>query len=337
MLDKPYVILSAFGDEGSSNKEASNQYASLATAGLKYYSLRFINAGDGIKNVMSLSDREINTLKCLQTEYGLSVASIGSPIGKVKLRDIEDGTKNRFVDFNSYVKSEVTKACELAMAFDTKLVRGFSFYHPKGSNPRQHLEQAADQLIKIAEVCDRHGLTFGVEIEANLVGHTGQLMAELCQRVNHPALMTVFDCGNIICQGYKMGEAFEQYLAMKSSIGWMHVKDYYDPHQTGQAMHVDEELLKNFVPVDMGAGGHDQILKDFKGELPALTQRLKARGIPGVFLDLEPHLKGGGQFGGYSGPDGMGVALRAVTELLDRVGIEYQLRSFDDIRVARGY
>jgi hypothetical protein len=60
-------------------------------------------------------------------------------------------------------------------------------------------------------------------------------------------------------------------------------------------------------------------------------------GVPGVFLDLEPHLKGGGQFGGFSGPDGMGVALRALLRLLDYVGIGYRLRDMDTIRHSRGF
>jgi len=64
---------------------------------------------------------------------------------------------------------------------------------------------------------------------------------------------------------------------------------------------------------------------------------LKRLGVPGVFLDLEPHLKGGGQFGGFSGPDGMGVALAGLCRLLDYVGIEYHRRDFDDIRAARGF
>ena len=54
-------------------------------------------------------------------------------------------------------------------------------------------------------------------------------------------------------------------------------------------------------------------------------------------LDLEPHLKGGGQFGGFSGPDGMGVALRALCRVLDYVRIGYHLRDFDDIKAARGF
>lgn len=59
--------------------------------------------------------------------------------------------------------------------------------------------------------------------------------------------------------------------------------------------------------------------------------------MPGVFLELEPHLKGGGQFGGFSGPDGMGVAVRALCSVLDYVGIDYSLRTMDDIREARGF
>jgi len=59
--------------------------------------------------------------------------------------------------------------------------------------------------------------------------------------------------------------------------------------------------------------------------------------VPGFFLEVEPHLKGGGQFGGFSGPDGMGVAVRALQSVLDYVDIDYSLRSFADIQAARGF
>jgi hypothetical protein len=71
--------------------------------------------------------------------------------------------------------------------------------------------------------------------------------------------------------------------------------------------------------------------------LPKLDEKLRRRGIPGVFLDLEPHVKAGGQYGGFSGPDGMGVALRGLCRVLDFVRIDYHLRDFDDIRAARGF
>jgi sugar phosphate isomerase/epimerase len=347
MADRPTIVLSAFGDEAANHKAAAEQFAALSAAGLQYYSLRFIDLGDGVKNVMKLTKSEITKLRHLEDEYGMNVASIGSPLGKVKLRDEEDGTSNQFIPFDRYLDKEVSRACELAHAFETKLIRGFSFYPPKGSDPREHVSQAADQLGKIAETCHRSDLTYGLEIEANLVGQTGELIAELHRRVNHPALVTIFDGGNIVSQGYTPDEVYAQYVAMKPSIGWMHIKDYRDPQQpvlaanhTGagpKVRHVNEEMLKHFVPAHLGDSGHERILRDFAEMIPQLEQKLTKRGIPGVVLDLEPHLKGGGQFGGFSGPDGMGVAVRSLCRVLDHVGIDYHLRDFDDVRAERGF
>lgn len=337
MPKPPQVILSGFADEAANHKTAVEQFAAFAALGLEYYSLRFVDVGNGIKNVMQLTKSEITKLRHLEGEYGMNVASIGSPIGKVKLLDKKDGTKNRFVPFKKYLKTEVKKACELAHAFETKLIRGFSFYHPKGTDPWDHLSQTVDQLGEIAEMCHRSDLTFGLEIEANLVGQTGQLLAELHRRVNHPAMVTIFDGANIICQGFNTAECVEQYQAMKPSIGWMHIKDYRDPSLRSRSAHVDEDMLKNFVPADQGDSGHAQILQDFAEEIPRLERRLKRRGIPGVILDLEPHLKGGGQFGGFSGPDGMAIALKGLCRVLDFVGIDYHLRDFDDVKADRGF
>jgi sugar phosphate isomerase/epimerase len=255
----------------------------------------------------------------------------------VKLLDQEDGTQNAFVPFKKYLEKQVKRACELAHAFETKLIRGFSFYHPRGSDPRDYVPQVVDQLGQIAETCLRSDLTFGVEIEANLVGQTGELLAEIHRQVNNSALVLVFDAGNIIAQGYSQAEVFEQYLAMRPGIGWMHIKDYRHPGPARRQRHVDEDALKHFVPADRGDSAHEWILKDFAQHLPKLEQKLGRRGIPGVFLDLEPHLKAGGQFGGFSGPDGLGVAVRGLCRVLDFVGLEYHLRDFDDVLAARGF
>jgi sugar phosphate isomerase/epimerase len=336
MNTKPRIILSGFADEAAIHKTAVEQFAAFAALGLQYYSLRFIDVGTGVKNVMDLTKADITKLRHTEDEFGMNVASIGSPIGKVKLVDVEDGTKNRFVPFDKYL-NEVKKACELAHAFETKLIRGFSFYHPKGADAWEYVPQAADQLAQIAETCHRSDLTYGLEIEANLVGQTGQLVAELHRRVNHPALVTIFDGANVVCQGYDTIATFQQYQVMKPSIGWIHVKDYLDPRVDKPIGHVDEDALKHFVPCDQGDSGYAQVLADFAKEIPALEKRLTRRGIPGVILELEPHLKGGGQFGGFSGPDGMSVALTALRRVLDFVGIDYHLRDFDDVKAARGF
>ncbi len=339
MPSQPQVILSAFADEAANQKTAVQQFAALAALGLEYYSIRFIDAGHGVKNVMLLSKSEIRAIRHLEDEYGLCVASLGSPLGKVKLLDVDDGTKNRFVPFKKYLQQDVAAACKLAHAFETKLIRGFSFYHPKDTNPWDHMTQVVDQLGQIVEACHRSDLTLGLEVEGNLVGQNGHLMAEIYRQVDHPGLLLIFDAANILCQGYSKQELFQQYLAMKPGLGWMHIKDYQPPkRRKGRpGGHVDEDALEHFVPADVGGSGHDAILKDFAGLIPKLEKKLTKRGVPGVFLDLEPHLKGGGQFGGYSGPDGMGVALRSLCRVLDYCGLGYHLRDFDDIRAARGF
>ncbi len=337
MGEHPRVILSAFADEAANHKTAVEQFAALAALGLQYYAIRFIDVGRGIKNVVQLTLPEIQKLRQLQNEYGLNVSSLGSPIGKVKLLDVEDGSKDAYVPIKKYLAGDVQKACELAHALETKLLRGFSFYPPRGSNPQEHLPQAIDWLGQIAETCHRSDLTFGLEVEAGLVGNNGHVLAEIHRQVNHPAMVLVFDAANIIVQGYSPAEVFAQYLAMKPSLGWMHIKDYRLGQPGTEGGHTAAGALTHYVPADQGDAAHEAILRDFSRMLPALEKRLGRRGVPGVFLDLEPHLKGGGQFGGFSGPDGMGVALRGLARVLDYLGIDYHLRDFDDVKAARGY
>lgn len=331
-----HVLLSALADESAFDLMAVEQFTAMAALGLEYYSLRFIDVGKGIKNVMDLTKSEIQKVRRLEDRYGLNVASIASPIGKVKLVNQPDGTKNKFVPFKKYLQKDVAKACERAHAFETKLIRGFSFYPPKGESPEDFLEQAVDQIGQIAECCHRSDLTFGLEVEANLVGQNGMLLAEIHRRVNHPALVLVFDAANLLVQGFSTREVFSQWEAMKPGLGWVHIKDYRNVKASMRGQHVNEDMLAHFVPADRGAGGHLKILKDLKKMLPSLTRRLKRRGIPGVFLDLEPHVRGGGQFGGTSGPDGMGIALRSLCGLLEKTGVKYHLRDFDDLLAARG-
>lgn len=335
--EKPKVILSAFADEAANSKSAVEQLAVLAALGLEYYSPRFVNVSGEVKNVMKLDKAELKTLKKLHGNYGMRVTSIGSPIGKVKLLDQDDGTHNRFVTFSKYLQDDVATAIDRAVTLETKMIRGFSFYHPRGTDPWKHVPQVVEQLSAIAEKCAEAGVIFGLEVEANLVGQNGRLLAEISRKVNNPRLVCIFDGGNISSQNMNAVQTFEEYAAMRKHLGWMHIKDYrIDPDLEWTGV-VDEERLKNFVPANVGDSGHELILRDLREHLPKLEKRMQKLGAPGVFLELEPHLKGGGQFGGFSGPDGLGVAARALCSLLDYVGIDYQLRTFDHIRRARGF
>lgn len=337
MSNPQSIILSGFADEAANQKTIDQQFAAFAAVGLRYFSIRFVDAGSGVKNAMNLEDTEVSTVKLKMQEYGLGVSSIGSPIGKVKLLDVDDGTQNAFHPFERYLEKDVHRSCELANKLDAKLIRGFSFYHPRNTDPAAHIAQTVEQLGRIADVCEAHGLTFGLEVEANLVGQNGQILAEIHKQVNSPALVLIFDGGNLVTQGFSTDEIFQQYEFMKPGLGWIHIKDFKNPNGQKRVTHVDEDALKHYVPADVGDSGYSKIMTDLNGFLPELGGRMKSRGVPGVFADLEPHVKGGGQFGGFSGPDGFGVALRAFCRICDQVGIAYKLRDFEDIQQDRGF
>lgn len=338
-MTAPRITLSAFADEAANRKTAIEQFAVLAALGLKWYSPRFVDVtGEGkVEHVCDLSDDKLTRLKQLQDEYGLSVTSIGSRLGKVKLLNRDDGSHNKFVPFDDYLAGEVARTIHAAQRLGAKLIRGFSFYHPKGEDPAPYVPQAAELIGKIADAFARHGIIYALEVEANLVGQNGRMLDALAKAVARQNLVCIFDGGNLSSQNLSIPECFAEYAAMREHIGWMHIKDYrVDPSLKWTGV-VDEERLKNFVPANIGDSGHELILRDLREHLPRLEQRMQACGLPGVFLELEPHLKGGGQFGGFSGPDGLGVAVRALCKLLDYVGIGYDLRTMDDIRRARGF
>jgi sugar phosphate isomerase/epimerase len=339
MPANPKITLSAFADEAANRKTAVEQMAALAALGLKYYSPRFVDVtGEGtVEHVVDLSDEKLSTLCAIHHEYGMAVASIGSRIGKVKLLDQDDGTHNKYVPFERYLDTEIASTIRAAVALDAKLIRGFSFYHPSGEDPAPYVEQAAERIGQIADRFAEHKIVYGLEVEANLIGQNGRMLAALSKAINKPNLVCIFDGGNLSSQNMTWMQVFEEYVAMRDHIGWAHIKDYAVDRSLEWTGVVDEERLKNFVPANVGDSAHEAILRDLRQHLPAMNERMQSFGCPGVFLELEPHLKGGGQFGGFSGPDGMGVAVRALCSVLDYVGIDYDLRTMDDIRAARGF
>lgn len=339
MSDNPKIILSAFADECANRKTAIEQMAVLAALGLTHYSPRFVdvNGSGQVKHVVDLSNDELAQLKSIQDEYGMRVTSIGSRLGKVKLLNQDDGSHNKYIPFEEYMAGEVARTINAAQKLNARLIRGFSFYHPKGEAPEPYLDAAAELIGKIADAFGEHGIAYGLEVEANLIGQNGRMLAALSERMQRDNLVCIYDGGNLSSQNMNPVQCFDEYVAMRSHIGWIHIKDYAIDSSLEWKGYVDEDRLKNFVPANIGDSGHEMILRDFRNHVSALESRMKRLGADGVFLELEPHLKGGGQFGGFSGPDGMGVAVRALCSVLDYVGIDYDLRTMADIKRARGF
>jgi sugar phosphate isomerase/epimerase len=330
------VVLTGFCDETCEDKNLERQFAVAAAVGLEWVSLRFYNLGSGIRNILAADQADLDQIRSLLDKYRLRVSSIGSPIGKIKLHDVQDGTNNQYRPFEAYLAEEVQRICEIAQTLQAPLVRGFSFYHPRGTAAQQHVAEAATRLRAIARLCQAKGLIFGLEVEANLIGQTGELVNELAIQAGSPNLVSIFDGANLAVQGFSASSVWKQYLALRGTLGWVHVKDYLvdakaaDSAAVSLGGHVDEEKLSAFVPVGLGDSAYQQVLPDLKREVPKLLDRLRCGGWdePRVFLDLEPHLRKGGQFGGYSGPDGFGLALRYLCRLLDKSKVSYRLRDW---------
>ena len=107
MSDPPRVILSGFADEAANQKTAEQQFAAFAALGLQYYTIRFVDAGSGMKNVMELSKSEISKsaasggrirAECL---FDRLAHRQGEAVGRGRR------TKNRFVPFKQYLAKDV--------------------------------------------------------------------------------------------------------------------------------------------------------------------------------------------------------------------------------------
>jgi sugar phosphate isomerase/epimerase len=105
------IRLCAFSDEaGNSLKE---QIEALKRNSISLMELRSIDK----KNVADFTIEEAKEYQRIMEENGISVWSIGSPLGKV---DIE-------VDFDEYLK-KVEHVCKLANVFKVDKIRMFSFF-----------------------------------------------------------------------------------------------------------------------------------------------------------------------------------------------------------------
>jgi len=331
------IILSGFADESALTKSPVEMFAVMAALGLRYYTPRFFRLDPAdTANVVKLRPGAVAHIAELQGDYGLTASSIGTPLGKTRLIEDDPGAKDPFVPL-AEVLEQTKLDCEIAQALGAKLIRGFNFYPPAGDDPKKHMSQVVDWTGQIVDVCDVVGCTYAGEVEARLTSRTGALLSEIHEKVGRDGFVTCPDLGNIHCQGYTPDEVVEQAKLLVPSMGLFHVKAYDVngpmPAQRGQ---VDENALKAFVPADHN-DYHLRVMRYLSAHLEQIGARLKKRGIPGLFVDLEPHLKGGGQFGGFSGPDGMGVALRAFCKVCDQAKVGYDLRTFDDVRSDRGF
>lgn len=192
------IRLCAFSDEAS--RELDGQIAALERNGIYLTELRSV----GKKNVKDLTLREAEEIRQRLNERGISVWSVGSPLGKVDLAS----------DFNLYLGT-VKHVCELAVALGTDKVRAFSFFHAY-----EEPQKVYERLNRMAETAAEYGVTLYHENEKEIFGDTADRVLSL--RENLRGWKYVYDPANFIQVGEKAERTLE---LLHSESDYFHIKD----------------------------------------------------------------------------------------------------------------
>ena len=181
------IRLSAFSDEAGNGLQ--EQIDALKRNGISLMEIRNV---DGI-NVKKLTIEQAESIQVTLEANGISVWSVGSPMGKVKLT--ED-----FV-FEDYLE-EVRHLCKLANVFKTNKIRMFSFLLAYDKS-----EDVFAYLNRMVEVAKEYGVELYHENEKKIYGDTMERVLELMERVK--GLKFVYDPANYL----QCGESSEKTLS----------------------------------------------------------------------------------------------------------------------------
>jgi 3-dehydroshikimate dehydratase len=264
--------LSAFADEIS--PELDVQVATLKRLGVFGLDLRSV---DG-KNVLNLTDQELDEVAGKCADNGLHVQAIGSPVNKVPLTGANQPLE----------LEKLEKAIHAAQRTGTKLIRIFSPEVPE----REYADAWMAVEAWMAEqiwVAEQAGMILLHENDATFYGAFPNGAQRLFERFGGDSFKAAFDFANTVQIGYRpMRDWFPWLLP---HLHTLHIKDAI-------------EVGKKVVPAGEG-----------EGEMVETLKWLGAQGWSGT-LTLEPHLASAGKFGGFSGEQLFEEAVKALHKVL---------------------
>lgn len=240
-----HIILSGFSDEIA--PELDLQLAAIREWGLSHIELR---AADGV-NVSDFSTEKGKEVKNKLAGAGVSVSSIGSPIGKIGIEE----------DFAPHLE-KLKRTLEIQKELGAPYLRMFSFYIPQGRAPEDFREEVLDRVGRMVEEAAAWNSVLLHENEKGIYGDNAPRCKELLEAFYGPHFKAVFDFANFVQVGQQTLPAYE---LLKPYVEYVHVKDA----QWGTGA---------VVPAGQGDGHVKDILADLIGG-----------GWKG-FLSLEPHL-----------------------------------------------
>lgn len=238
------LLISGFSDEIS--PDFDEQLATVNELGLSHIELRGV---DGT-NVSDLSPQKLREVKAKLQNAGISVSSIGSPIGKISIED----------DFAAHM-DKLKRTLEIQKELNAPYIRVFSFYLPQGKPPENYRGAVFERINAMIDEAARWESVLLHENEKQIYGDNAARCHELMNEFYGEHFKAVFDFANFVEVGQ---DTVAAYSLLKPFIEYIHIKD--------------ATAEKKIVPAGMGCGNIFDILSD-----------LISGGWRG-FMSMEPHL-----------------------------------------------
>lgn len=237
--------LSAFADEYS--PEIDKQIKWLCDNGLDLLEIRGVD-GTPVADITLDKAKEV---KAKLDKAGIGISAIGSPAGKINIKD----------DFDAHLE-QFRHLIEIAHILEAERMRVFSFFMPEGDDPSIWHDEVVRRLNIMCDIAAEEGIVLCHENEKQIYGETPERCLELYEATNG-RMKCVFDHANFIsCDIEPYPYAYD---ILKDTLCYMHIKD--------------ASLEKEMVVAGEGIGRIPETLaavkKDFDGEF---------------ILTLEPHL-----------------------------------------------
>lgn len=221
------IKIYAFSDEASPSIDA--QIDALLRNGLDGMEIRNV---DGV-NISDITKEKAKEVKTKLDAHGLSVWSIGSPIGKINLQD----------DFEKHLE-KFNHTLELSEILGAKNIRLFSFFMPKDRPESDFKDEVFARLNRFVEAAKDYDIALCHENEKGIFGDIPERCLEIHKQF--PEIKAVFDPANFVQCGV---DTVKAWALLKEYVHYMHVKD---------------ALEDGFVvPSGKGIGNVQRIAKDF--------------------------------------------------------------------------
>lgn len=220
------IKLCAFADESSSSLDG--QIDALKRNNIPYLEIRSVEG----KNVSELTDEEAQKIYEKLSANGLSVWSIGSPLGKAEVN----------VDFDEYLK-KIERVCKIANILKAENIRCFSFF-----NGYEQSDLVIEQMKKMVAVGKKYGVKMCHENEKGVYGDTLERTVELLDKVED--LYCVYDPANFIQCEQKSEDTLS---ALHGRAHYFHIKDVI--FETGE-----------LVPAGEGDGDINKLVGDINDD-----------------------------------------------------------------------